>query len=114
VQLVGRIMAPWIDCRPVDFGGTLITVPVAWNEAALCSRRRRQREDVMATWVAVKIAGSDGISYLNAEQIAYVLAGGESCQVNFVGAKDNYVVIEGDADKLINNMGGAARDATRE
>jgi hypothetical protein len=67
----------------------------------------------MATWVAVKIAGSSEVSYINAEQVAYVMTSNEHCQVNFAGDKDHYVVIEGDADKIVNSMGGAAFDMTR-
>ena len=57
----------------------------------------------MATWVAVKITGSGEPSYINADQVAYVRTGNQNCQVNF----------EGDADKIVNSMGGAAFDAAR-
>jgi hypothetical protein len=69
----------------------------------------------MATWVAVKIVGSGGVSYINADQVTYVMAGDQTdvCQVNFAGAKDSYAVVEGDADKIVNSMGGPAFDATR-
>jgi hypothetical protein len=67
----------------------------------------------MATWVAVKIAGSGALSYVNADQVAYVTTNNEHCQVNFAGDKDHSVVIEGDADKIVTSMGGPTFDATR-
>jgi hypothetical protein len=67
----------------------------------------------MATWVAVKIAGSGEVSYINAEQVAYVMTSNQNCQVNFVGDRDHHIMIEGDADRVVNSMGGAAFDMTR-
>ena len=69
----------------------------------------------MATWVAVKIVGTGGVSYINADQVAYVMAGDQTdvCQVNFAGAKDTYVVVEGNAEKIVTSMGGPAFDVTK-
>ena len=68
----------------------------------------------MATWVAVKIVGSGEVSYVNADQVAYVMTSDQTdtCQVNFAGAKDSYVVVEGSADRILNSMGGPAFDVT--
>ena len=67
----------------------------------------------MATWVAVKIVGSGGRSYINAEQVAYVMTTDRNGQVNFVGDRDHHIIIEGDADLIVNSMGGATFDTTR-
>ena len=69
----------------------------------------------MATWVAVKFVGSGEASYVNADQVAYAMTSDQTdtCQVNFAGAKDNYVVVEGSADKILNSMSGPAFDITK-
>jgi hypothetical protein len=38
----------------------------------------------------------------------------ENCQVNFAGDRDPYIIVEGDADKIVNSIGGPAFDATRQ
>ena len=67
----------------------------------------------MATWVAVKTTGSGGVSYINADQVAYVMTTNQTCRVVFAGAKEHCIEIEGNADKIVNSMGGPAFDAAR-
>ena len=66
----------------------------------------------MATWVAAKIAGSNEVSYINTEHVAYVMTSNQNCQVNFVGDRDHHIIIEGDADKIVNSIGGPTFDTT--
>jgi hypothetical protein len=81
--------------------------------AALPAGRRSKKEVAMATWVAVKPTGPGGPSYINADQVAYVMTTNQTCRVFFAGAKEHCIEIEGDADRIVNSMGGPAFDATR-
>jgi hypothetical protein len=76
--------------------------------------RRKEEEEVANDDVGCRQTyRPGGPSYINADQVAYVMTTNQTCRVFFAGAKEHCIEIEGDADKIVNSMGGPAFDATR-